>query len=302
MSLPLAWITGAGGLIGSHLVQTAAAFAPGFHVRPLTRADLDLTDANAVRRLFAQERPSLVLHCAAMSRIADCEENPALAERVNVHATRVLGELSAGIPFVFLSTDLVFDGRKGSYTETDVVGPLNPYAATKTRAESAVLANPLHTVVRLSLNAGASPRGDKSFTEDMRRAWERGQTLNLFTDEFRNPLPAPVTARALWELALLNRPGIHHLAGAERLSRWEIGELLAARWTHLNPRMTPTSLKDYRGPARAPDTTLDCRKLQALLTFPLPRFSDWLRENPTAALTAPAYFPVNRSNNASASR
>lgn len=284
MSLPLAWITGAGGLIGSHLVQAAAAYAPGFRARSLTREQLDLTDAGAVRSRFAEERPALVIQCAALSRIADCEANPALAESINVQATRLLADLSTDIPFLFLSTDLVFDGCKGGYSETDAVGPRNTYASTKVRAESVVLANPRHTVVRLSLNAGASPRGDKSFTEDMRRAWERGQTLNLFTDEFRNPLPAPVTARALWEIALANRPGLYHLAGAERLSRWEIGERLAARWLHLNPRLIPASLKDYRGPVRSPDTTLDCRKAQSLLTFPLPRFSDWLRENPAAPL------------------
>lgn len=288
MSPPLAWITGAGGLIGSHLVRTVPEFVPGWRVRPLTRAELDLTDNSALRRLFLAERPAVIIHCAALSRIADCEANPALAEAINVGTTQQLAELAGSVQLILLSTDLVFDGARGNYSESDAVNPLNTYAETKVRAEAAVLANPRHTVVRLSLNAGRSPTGTKSFNEDMLRAWKRGQTLNLFTDEFRNPLPAVVTARALWELALGRHTGLYHLGGAERLSRWEIGQvvgdLIAADHPNIQPRMTPASLKDYRGPRRAPDTTLDSRRLQSLLSFPLPKFSEWLRQHPDEAI------------------
>lgn len=280
MNPPLAWITGAGGLIGSHLVRIAADVAPRWQARPLSRADLDLTDASALRRLFLAERPAFIFHCAALSRIADCEAQPDLAEAINVRATQQLAELADTVPLVFLSTDLVFDGAKGNYTETDAVNPLNAYADTKVRAEASVLKNPQHTVVRLSLNAGSSPSGAKSFNEDMCRAWQRGQMLNLFTDEFRNPLPAPVTARALWELAISRNTGLFHLGGAERLSRWQIGELIAARHPELQPRMTPTSLRDYRGPRRAPDTTLATGRIQPLLSFSLPKFSEWLGQHP----------------------
>jgi len=63
----------------------------------------------------------------------------------------------------------------------------------------------------------------------------------LFTDEFRRPIPAVETARAVWELAALNQPGIYHVAGSERLSRWQIGQLIAARWPQLNPKIEPES-------------------------------------------------------------
>jgi dTDP-4-dehydrorhamnose reductase len=73
------------------------------------------------------------------------------------------------------------------------------------------------------------------------------------------------------------------VAGAARLSRWEIGQLLAARWPHLMARMSPGSLREYRGPARAPVTSLDCSKAQALLPFSLPGLGEWLAANPDAA-------------------
>src|SRR2546430_717015 len=94
------------------------------------------------------------------------------------------------IPLVFLSTDLVFDGKKGNYVETDPVHPLSVYADTKVRAEPYVLAQPNHVVVRTSLNAGHSPTGDRAFNEEMRKAFAAGRTLSLFEDEFRCPIPA----------------------------------------------------------------------------------------------------------------
>ncbi len=277
------WITGAGGLIGSYLVRSAPRFAPDAKVVALTRDRLDLNDAPAVRAEFRRQRPQLIIHCAALSKSPECEANPALARKLNVEVTALLAELAADIPLFFLSTDLVFDGRTGNYDETAPVNPLSVYAETKAAAECVILANPKHTVVRMSLNGGTSPTGDRGFNEQMRRAWQAGQTLRLFTDEFRSPIPAEVTARAIWELATLSRPGLYHVAGSERLSRWQIGQLLATRWPQLKPRIEPGSLKEYRGAPRAPDTSLNCAKAQELLSFRLPGLTEWLAAHPDEA-------------------
>jgi dTDP-4-dehydrorhamnose reductase len=117
----------------------------------------------------------------------------------------------------------------------------------------------------------------------MRRTWQAGQTLRLFTDEFRSPIAAEKTARAVWELAARSQPGLYHLAGSERLSRWQIGQLLAARWPQLKPRIEPGSLKEYHGAPRAPDTSLNCAKAQQLLSFPLPGLTQWLAAHPDEA-------------------
>jgi dTDP-4-dehydrorhamnose reductase len=271
------WITGAGGLIGSCLVRMAPAFAGRARVIPLTRGDLDLTDYAAVRNRFHLERPQIIFHCAALSRSPTCQADPALAHELNVEVTACLAELAGDVPLFFLSSDLVFDGRQGGYQETDPVNPLSVYGETKAKAERIVLASARHTVVRSSLNYGASPTGDRAFNEEMVRAWQSGRRLRLFTDEFRSPIAAEVTARALWELAGRNQPGLYHLAGSERLSRWEIGLLVAARWPGLATALEPASLREYRGAPRAPDTSLNCEKIQRLLSAPLPRFSDWLR-------------------------
>src|SRR5690348_4706552 len=117
--MALAWITGANGLIGSYLVRTAATHAQSWQVRGLTRQDFDLTDLNAVRTTFHKDKPNLVIHCAALSKSPACQANPSIARKLNVDVTQALAELAGDIPFIFFSTDLVFDGRKGNYTETD---------------------------------------------------------------------------------------------------------------------------------------------------------------------------------------
>jgi dTDP-4-dehydrorhamnose reductase len=272
----LAWITGAGGLIGNYLVQTASQFALGLQVHGLTRPQLDLQDFDAVRRAFQKDKPNLIIHCAALAHTPTCQESPALARKLNVEVTALLTELAAEIPFFLFSTDLVFDGREGNYDEAAPINPLTVYAETKAAAEQIVLANPKHTVIRTSLNLGTSPTGNRAFNEQLRHAVERGETLKLFTDEFRCPLPAEVMSRVVWELAAQNKPGLYHVAGNERLSRWEIGQLLARRWAQLHPKIEATSIKDFQGLPRSPDSSLNCAKVQKLLSFPLPRLSEWL--------------------------
>ena len=105
--------------------------------------------------------------------------------------------------------------------------------------------------------------------------------MKRFADGYRSPIPAEVTARATWELALAKRPGLYHLAGSQRMSRLEIGRAIAERNPEWNPKIESCSLRDYDGPPRAADTSLDCSKLQQLLSFPLIGLTEWLGSSAT---------------------
>ena len=278
--MKLVWITGAHGLIGNYLVQTAPQFAPRWRVRALTRADFDLLDFAAVEREFKNDLPQIVIHCAAISTVNEAQKNPQLARRMNVEVARLLAGLSAGIQFVFFSTDLIFDGRRGNYVETDTPNPLHVYGETKVAAELIVLKNQCHLIVRLSINGGISLVGNRGFNEQLRNALQSGQGMTLFTDEFRSPIPAVVTARAIWELAEKNCAGIYHVAGAEKLSRWQIGQLLVKRWPEVTTKMAFGSAREFPGPPRALDTSLDIAKVQKVLSTPLPGLTEWLAAHP----------------------
>ena len=234
-----------------------------------------------MEREFVRDRPQLVIHCAAITTAAEAQKDPGLARRVNVGVTEFLAGLAAEISFVFFSTDLVFDGRKGDYTETDAPNPLNLYGETKLAAETAVLKNPSHLVIRTSINGGVSRSGNRAFNEQLRRSFQQtGPGMTLFRDEFRCPIPAVETARAVWELAGKNCAGLYHVAGAEKLSRLELGALLVKRWPEATATIKSGSARDFPGPARALDTSLDISKAQKVLATPLPGLGAWLAANP----------------------
>ncbi len=273
---PRAVITGAAGLIGQYLVKTASRWAPGWDVQGLSRAELELTDTSKVDTRIRALKPDLLIHCAALSRTKACEQDPAQARRDNVAVTAHLAHLCQDIPFIFLSSGEVFDGKTGWYSETDEPNPINVYGQTKLEAERVVLQNPLHTVVRIVLTSGTSQNGDRSFVEDMCRAAKAGKDVTLYADEFRCPLPASVIARACWELTDRRQPGLYHLGGSERLSRWEIGESLLPWYPELNGRLVKGSARNHVGSPRPADLSLRCDKIQRLLSFHIPGFREWL--------------------------
>jgi dTDP-4-dehydrorhamnose reductase len=273
---PRAIITGAAGLIGQYLVKTAPRWAPEWDVRGLTRADFDLTDRPNVERTWESIKPSAVIHCAALSRTKDCEQDPKKARCINVESTAYLAKLSQGIPFLFLSSGEVFDGRTGWYSESDEPNPINVYGQTKLEAEQTVLQNLGHTVVRIVLTAGTSQEGDRSFVEDMCRTANAGKDVTLYADEFRCPLPAGVIARAIWELVNRKQPSLYHLGGSERLSRWEISETLLPWCPELKGHLIKGSARNHVGSPRPTDLSLRCNKIQSLLSFRIPGFREWL--------------------------
>ena len=273
---PRAIITGAAGLIGQYLVKTASRWAPEWDVRGLTRADFDLTDRPNVERMWQSIKPRAVIHCAALSQTKDCEQDPEQARRINVEVTAHLAQLSRDIPFIFLSSGEVFDGRTGWYSESDEPNPINVYGQTKLEAEQDVLQNPGHTVVRIVLTAGTSEAGDRSFVEEMCRTAKAGKDVTLYADEFRCPLPAAVIARVIWELVDCKQPGLYHLGGSERLSRWEIGETLLPWCPELNGHLKKGSARNHVGSLRPADLSLRYGKIQGLLSFRIPGFREWL--------------------------
>ena len=273
---PLVLITGVAGLIGHYLIKTAPRWAPQWDVRGITRQDVDLTDAANLTGIVRSLKPLAIIHCAALSRTKDCEQDPKSARRINVEVTAHLAQLSQDIPFLFLSSGEVFDGRTGWYRETDEPNPINVYGQTKLEAEQAVLQNPRHTAVRIVLTAGTSETGDRGFVEDMCRTAKAGKDVTLYADEFRCPLPAGVIVRVIWELVDRKQPGLYHLGGSERLSRWEIGQALLPWYPELNGRLVEGSSHNHQGAPRPADLSLKCDNIQSLLSFRIPGFREWL--------------------------
>ncbi|MGJ8652346.1 MAG: SDR family oxidoreductase [Opitutaceae bacterium] len=174
--------------------------------------------------------PDAIINCAAISSPTDVDANPAKAEKVNVALPRLLAQISThiGARLIHISTDMVFDGHSAeSYRSTDMPAPTNLYGQTKLMAEREVLEhNPEDPVVlRIPILMGNSPRGQRSVHEKLLAAIQAGEKPKLFCDEMRQPCSASNVAEVMLELTeRRDLHGIFHWAGAEPVSRFEMGQ------------------------------------------------------------------------------
>jgi dTDP-4-dehydrorhamnose reductase len=270
-------ITGAGGFVGGHLARHFAAAgwavtAAGHH-RPvpagpgITAAMADLTDPAAAAALVAAARPAVIVHAAAATTIDACERDPAATARLNVGAT---ASIAAAAPpatrVILLSTDLVFDGESAPYAEDAPPKPLHHYGSQKVQAEAAVLAHAGGIVLRLALTYGPpSPGGAAGFLGWMEAALRAGTPLALFEDEWRTPVGVADIAAAIEVLAGREATGIFHAGGPDRLSRMDMGRLLARRIGADPALLRPARRADApAGHLRARDVALSTDRLRAM--------------------------------------
>jgi dTDP-4-dehydrorhamnose reductase len=284
-------VTGASGQLGAYLLRelrgtdwqvTAWSGSRAGTLFGVPLQPVDLADRAAVTTAFRDAKPHAVLHAAALSSVAACQGDPERAVQVNVAGTRHLVELATvnQARLLFVSTDLVFNGEKGNYTETDAPAPLSIYGKTKRAAEEAVLAVAGHLVVRVSLLFGPSLIGKDSYFDQQVRALRTGQPINLFEDEWRTPLAYPTAAQALRQLVASSVSGLLHVGGGERLSRLEMGHRLA-RVLQVDPSVivAGSRLAASAAEPRPADTSLDSTRWCTL--FPnvsVPSFDDALRQ------------------------
>ena len=231
-------VTGASGQIGPYLLRllrsagceviawSHQALQP---VEGLQPRSVPLVDEAAIRLAFEDAAPDCVIHAAAMSAIADCLKDPAKASAINTRGTALLAELADGraARMVYLSTDLVFDGEKGNYRETDPAHPPTCYGRTKLAGESAVLTASRGAVLRLPLIVGPTLTGRAKFFENLLASLRENRRVDLFHDEWRTPLTPDSVAEAIVMLALSPATGLFHVGGPQRLSRYEIGVAVA---------------------------------------------------------------------------
>lgn len=273
-------VTGASGLLGSALARAARRLGLSvtgtYHEHALDLAvpmvQADLADADGLRALAERLQPRWIAHCAAWTSVDGCEQDPARARRLNVDATAALA--SAGGRLAYVSTDSVFDGKRGGYTEEDAPAPLNVYARTKLDGEKAAGGGAL--VVRTNL-FGWSPRG-ASLAEWVLRELRAGRPITGFHDVRFAPLLADDLAELLLELMRRGERGLLHLGAAAPVSKLEFARLLAQAFGLDASLIRPGSVD--AAPLKAPrpkDTSLDSRKAQALLGRALPAVAEGIR-------------------------
>ena len=233
-------ITGVSGFLGWNLSQLASKnwqiygtyFSHALEIAGINLYKVDLTDFLALKKSFLEVKPDAVIHLAAQSQPNFCQKNPELSYKVNVTSTINLAQLSAEfqIPFLFTSTDLVFDGTNPPYQESDRVSPINLYGEQKAEAEQEILnAYPESIICRMPLMFGIPSPCSPSFIQPFIQTLKLGNSLSLFADEMRSPVSGKTASEGIL-LALENCRGeILHLGGKESISRYQFGLLMAEK-------------------------------------------------------------------------
>ncbi|MFN3590098.1 MAG: SDR family oxidoreductase [Spirosomataceae bacterium] len=237
-------ITGANGLLGQKLVSlyaqdsntTLVATARGANRLPIsdlyTYMSMDITQKEDVMRVISEEKPDVVIHTAAMTNVDQCEVEKEACWAQNVYAVSYLVEACQAVDafLVHLSTDFIFDGANGPYTEEATANPLSFYGWSKLAAEHILL----HSSVRWSIARTVLVYG---IAHDMSRSniilWvkkslEEGKTIRVVTDQWRTPTLAEDLAVGCQLIADQRAEGIFNISGEELLTPYEMAQQTAA--------------------------------------------------------------------------
>ncbi len=259
-------VTGASGFLGWNLLQTpwsgwewtacANRHAPQRPDMELVQADL--VQPGAVQNLLDTTRPDIVIHLAAATDLNACEKTPDATTVINVEVPSLLARHCAAreIRLLFTSSDMVFDGNTPPYTETQQPCPINTYGRQKAQAETRVLtANPQAAVCRMPLMFGDAGPYAHNFLPEWIGRLKAGQSLSLFTDEWRAGVSARTALEGLRLVLEQHMSGIVHLGGRERMSRYDFGRLLCEVWGFDPGLLTPVRREDLNFAAPRPANT-----------------------------------------------
>jgi dTDP-4-dehydrorhamnose reductase len=282
-------ITGASGLLGSNLTMLGSrkhTIWATYHSHPVAipgceLIPLDLTDAEAVWKSVDRIQPEAVVHTAALANVDYCETHPEEAWEVNVAATETLAQAIAGLDckLVYISTDYVFDGVVGMYTEDDEPNPLNHYAYTKLKGEEVVAGCTTdHLIIRTSIY-GWNIQDKFSFAEWILDRLARGQRVPIVSDQYFTPILVNHLARAIFDMLESGAGGLYHVAGVERCSKLSFARTIA-RVFGCDPQfLDPVTTASLALKAARPlDPSLDVSKARTGLHMRLPDVEEGIVE------------------------
>jgi dTDP-4-dehydrorhamnose reductase len=283
-------LTGASGLLGLNLALAVDGKKNQVYgvanTIPMRWVDFksiqaELTEDGVLDRLLDEYTPEVIIHCAAIANVDDCEAKPELARKINAELPGQIARAAADrkIKMVQISTDAVFDGQKGNYTETDQPNPLSVYARTKWEGEQSVLeANSNALVARVNFY-GWSVTGKRSLAEWFVNNLSEGQQVKGFTDILFCPMMVLDLVETMMEAVEKDLCGLYHMVGPETMSKYDFGRAIACKFGFDPELVQPASVLDGGlKAARSPNLTLNTGKLANALGHELPSFDSGLQK------------------------
>lgn len=277
-------ITGSNGLLGQKIVAQCLKTNHSFVATskgenrnqdcPMASyASMDIAEIDDLERVFSDFNPTHVIHTAAITNVDYCELNPEECIEVNTVAVRSLYMVSKKYKahFQLLSTDFVFDGKKGNYKEEDEIGPLSVYARSKANAEKILIEDVytnwsiVRTIIVYGIGNNLSRSNIVCWAKD---ALINGQELTIVDDQFRAPTWADDLAWACLRICTLNKTGIYHISGPETMSIYELVCRIARHFGLSHDKVKRSKSADLKQPAqRPPHTGFDLTKAKMELGY-----------------------------------
>jgi dTDP-4-dehydrorhamnose reductase len=238
----------------------------------------DLRDHARVAQAVEELAPTVVLHTAALSSHEGCEREPELARELNVAASRTLAESASrvGAKFIYISTDAVFDGQRGMYSEQDSPNPFSVYGQTKLEGEHAV-GECLDALILRTNFFGWSPTGTRSILEFFLSALESSRSVAGYTDFVVTSIYVQSLLEGIWALNEADTRGLVHLASRDAASKYQFGIWVAREFGLDASVIHPSHSSDeVLTTSRSRDISLDVTRFETLVGKPAPSQVDGL--------------------------
>ena len=230
--------------------------------------------------MIAAIRPEWVLNCAALANLDECEKNPDKARAMNVTAPANIAAACAefGARMVQISTDSVFDGNRGMYSEDDVPSPVNVYATAKLEGERAVReALPRALVIRTNF-IGVPVKSGAGLADWIATSIEGGKPIEGFGDVIFSPLLATTLAERLFNMMDARLHGLYHLGASDSISKYHLAVLIATEMGHSEAAILRTALSDKPMTVRRPlNTSLVSKRAEQALGKAMPTVLEAVR-------------------------
>ncbi len=282
-------VTGAAGFLGTNVLRAAAAQSRDVvaavhigHTSVLTAGlvQADLADKAVVREMIAAIRPEWVLNCAALANLDECEKDIDRARALNVTAPANLATacVEFGARLLQVSTDSVFDGKRGMYSEDDIPSPVNVYASSKLEGERAVRqVLPGALVVRTNF-IGVPTRRGNGLAAWIADSVEGGTPIKGFDDVIFSPLLATTLAEQLFAMMDARLTGLYHLGASDSISKYDLALSIAAELGNPDATIERASLSKMPMSVRRPlNTSLVSKKAEKVLGTQMPSVRDAVR-------------------------
>ncbi|UCD55374.1 MAG: SDR family oxidoreductase [Candidatus Omnitrophota bacterium] len=279
-------ITGSSGMLGSSLVYEIGEKYNIYGIyRNHRNPDLknqfkaDITDRKKLEDIIGAVRPDFLIHTAALTNVDTCEKNFELARATNSLATRDLASIlkSLGTRFIYISTESVFDGKKGNYDETDAPCPINNYA--KTKHEGEIFVEQLcdnFVIIRTTIFGWNRVKEPGSFAEWVYKSLRDKQTIKMFTDVIFSPITVNTLSLLIDRLLQADFTGTLNIGSRDSVSKCKFGIFLAELFGFDKSSITPISVDGFKFAAKRPkNVSLNVSRAEGILG-PLPTVEDEL--------------------------